>query len=50
MKHYLFLLASISVLTSISVGESVSAEEVNTGNSTVATEATMTSTEDTSDQ
>ena len=47
MKHYLFLLASISVLTSISVGESVSAEEVNTGNSTVATEATMTSTEDT---
>lgn len=41
MKRYLFLLESISV------GESVSAEEVNTGISTVATEETMISTEDT---
>lgn len=30
MKRYLFLLASISVLSSISLGESVSAEEINT--------------------
>ncbi|ENZ5663326.1 hypothetical protein ACGWY0_002611 [Enterococcus hirae] len=41
MKRYLFLLASISV------GEPVSAEEMNTENSTVTTEATMISTEDT---
>ncbi|MBO1103503.1 C39 family peptidase [Enterococcus hirae] len=47
MKRYLFLLASISVLTSISVGESVSSEEINIENSTVVTEETMISTEDT---
>lgn len=41
MKRYLFLLASISV------GESVSAEEINTENSTVVTEETRISTEDT---
>ncbi|WP_258151505.1 hypothetical protein [Enterococcus faecium] len=44
MKRYLFLLASISILTSISVGESISAEEINTENSTVVTEETMIST------
>lgn len=47
MKRYLYLLTSFSVLMSVSMGVNVSAEEINTENSTVATEATMISTEDT---
>ena len=47
MKRYLYLLASFSVLTSVSMGVNVSAEEINIGGSTVTTESTTSSTEDT---
>lgn len=45
MKRYLYLLASFSVLTSVSMGVNVSAEEINIGGSTVTTEDTQVTSE-----
>ncbi|WP_259742293.1 hypothetical protein [Enterococcus faecium] len=46
MKRYFYLLTSFSVLMSVSIRVNVSAEEMNTENSTITTESTMISTED----